>query len=89
MIVMLPRLFHIGECGIHFKKTKCDIDEVKRKVDGRVKELHPYLNPSELIINKFQVNPNARTQKGYGGWADRRDQLLCLNIRNTTFFEHL
>ena len=89
MIVMLPRVFHIGECGIHFKKTKCDIDEVKIKINKRVKTLHPYLHPSQLIINKFQVNPTAKIQRGYGGWADKRDQLLCLNISNTTFLEHL
>ncbi|KAF5294035.1 hypothetical protein FQR65_LT10940 [Abscondita terminalis] len=79
MILMFPRVFHIGNCGVHVTSNNCDPTEALSKVGGKLKEANGKLYPKKLKernrarFGGMFSNPN-------GGWEDVRDQKLCKNI---------
>ena len=80
MFIKGSRWCHIGECGVHFKKSKCDAEEAVKRAKNNLERLNPYLFPTKLNIGSFQPNHDARILPGFGGWGDKRDHLLCMNI---------
>ena len=76
-----PRVFHIGQCGTHaFKNVECSVEGI---ISNLKESFHSSLDnsyPSNLnIVN--EIIPNFILRKN-GGWSDKRDHLLCLNITN-------
>uniref|UniRef100_A0A182FAE1 Alpha-1,6-mannosyl-glycoprotein 2-beta-N-acetylglucosaminyltransferase n=1 Tax=Anopheles albimanus TaxID=7167 RepID=A0A182FAE1_ANOAL len=82
MVVKGPRVFHIGECGVHHKKSNCLSNEVISKVQQvlKVARSSQQLFPRSLSLTQTSVIKKTNLRKGNGGWGDQRDHMLCLNI---------
>ncbi|XP_049529485.1 alpha-1,6-mannosyl-glycoprotein 2-beta-N-acetylglucosaminyltransferase isoform X2 [Anopheles darlingi] len=82
MVVKGPRVFHIGECGVHHKKSNCESNEVISKVQQvlKVARSSQQLFPRSISLTQTSVIKKTNLRKGNGGWGDQRDHLLCLNI---------
>ncbi|XP_046386479.1 alpha-1,6-mannosyl-glycoprotein 2-beta-N-acetylglucosaminyltransferase isoform X1 [Ischnura elegans] len=93
MVMKGPRVFHIGECGVHHKKNNCEPTAVIQKVQQVVKQASKHFFPSHLtLIFTGGANGGAggggsgkngkqqKPRKGNGGWGDRRDHQLCINM---------
>nr|BBD84862.1 UDP-N-acetylglucosamine:alpha-6-D-mannoside beta-1,2-N-acetylglucosaminyltransferase II [Bombyx mori] len=77
-----PRVFHIGECGIHHKKSNCNASSVISKVQKLLQNAKPYLFPGSVTatVTAGGAKHNKKLTKGNGGWGDIRDQELCTNM---------
>jgi len=80
MLVKGPRVFHIGECGVHHKKADCDSNVVIQKVKTILKTAKNYLFPPRLSVMRTVLKKKLKLKKGNGGWGDRRDHALCMNM---------
>lgn len=82
MVVRGPRVFHIGECGVHHKKKNCESNQVITKVQQviNVATKSNQLYPKSLMLTAASVIKKQKIRKGNGGWGDKRDHLLCLNM---------
>jgi alpha-1,6-mannosyl-glycoprotein beta-1,2-N-acetylglucosaminyltransferase len=80
MLIKGPRVFHIGECGVHHKKAQCETEKVVKKVQAILEKANPFLYPKNLVVITAQAKKNVKLPKGNGGWGDKRDQLMCLNM---------
>ncbi|XP_051172324.1 alpha-1,6-mannosyl-glycoprotein 2-beta-N-acetylglucosaminyltransferase isoform X2 [Leptopilina boulardi] len=84
MMMRAPRVFHIGECGVHHKKTNCESTAVIAKVRNVLKSARNHLYPTKLTLTVAGVAKKTKLKKGNGGWGDIRDHELCLNITLNT-----
>ncbi|XP_045783300.1 alpha-1,6-mannosyl-glycoprotein 2-beta-N-acetylglucosaminyltransferase isoform X3 [Maniola jurtina] len=77
-----PRVFHIGECGFHHKKSNCNASTVISKVQKLLQEAKSNFYPSRVTatISAGGAKHNKKLTKGNGGWGDIRDQELCTNM---------
>lgn len=92
MIIKGPRVFHIGECGVHHKKSQCETDKVVKKFEQILEKANPFLFPKSLVVTSVQPKKTVKLPKGNGGWGDKRDQLMCLNMstfNSTLLHDHL
>lgn len=82
MVVKGPRVFHIGECGVHHKKSNCESNQVISKVQQvlRVARRSRQLYPKSISLMVASVIKKTKLRKGNGGWGDQRDHQLCFNI---------
>ncbi|XP_011352250.1 alpha-1,6-mannosyl-glycoprotein 2-beta-N-acetylglucosaminyltransferase isoform X2 [Ooceraea biroi] len=80
MTMRAPRVFHIGECGVHHKKNNCESTAVIAKVQNVLKAAHNHLFPSQLTLTVAGVAKKTKLRKGNGGWGDVRDHQLCWNM---------
>uniref|UniRef100_A0A5S6Q056 Alpha-1,6-mannosyl-glycoprotein 2-beta-N-acetylglucosaminyltransferase n=1 Tax=Trichuris muris TaxID=70415 RepID=A0A5S6Q056_TRIMR len=75
-----PRVFHIGDCGVHHKGKICTADSSADAVVVKLKSLQ-----SQLFPKTFKQSPTGvvrrlpKQPKENGGWGDPRDHDLCLN----------
>ncbi|XP_033211862.1 alpha-1,6-mannosyl-glycoprotein 2-beta-N-acetylglucosaminyltransferase isoform X1 [Belonocnema kinseyi] len=84
MMMRAPRVFHIGECGVHHKKNNCESTAVIAKVRNVLKSARNHLYPTQLTLTVAGMVPKKKLRKGNGGWGDLRDQDLCWNITLNT-----
>ncbi|XP_032596069.1 alpha-1,6-mannosyl-glycoprotein 2-beta-N-acetylglucosaminyltransferase isoform X2 [Drosophila grimshawi] len=82
MIVKGPRVFHIGECGVHHKNKNCESNQVISKVQHvlRIARTSNQLFPRSLMMTVPSLIKKSKLRKGNGGWGDLRDHELCLNM---------
>ncbi|XP_037972038.2 alpha-1,6-mannosyl-glycoprotein 2-beta-N-acetylglucosaminyltransferase isoform X2 [Plutella xylostella] len=82
MLCKGPRVFHIGECGIHHKKSNCNASTVIGKVQKLLQTASSHLYPSRVTatVTFGGAKHNKKLLKGNGGWGDIRDQELCANM---------
>ncbi|XP_024935688.1 alpha-1,6-mannosyl-glycoprotein 2-beta-N-acetylglucosaminyltransferase isoform X2 [Cephus cinctus] len=80
MVMRAPRVFHIGECGVHHKKNNCESNAVIAKVQSVLKAARKHLFPMQLTLTIAAVAKKTKLRKGNGGWGDIRDHELCWNI---------
>ncbi|XP_030748348.1 alpha-1,6-mannosyl-glycoprotein 2-beta-N-acetylglucosaminyltransferase isoform X1 [Sitophilus oryzae] len=80
MVARGPRVFHIGECGVHHKKNNCGSTAVISKVQQVLKSAKRHLYPDYLILNLATVLKKTKLRKGNGGWGDYRDHKLCMSM---------
>lgn len=82
MIVKGPRVFHIGECGVHHKKKNCESNQVISKVQQvlRIARKSGQIFPKSLTLTVASLIKKTKLRKGNGGWGDRRDRELCMNM---------
>ncbi|XP_052127085.1 alpha-1,6-mannosyl-glycoprotein 2-beta-N-acetylglucosaminyltransferase isoform X1 [Frankliniella occidentalis] len=80
MVMKGPRVFHIGECGVHHKKTNCESTAVISKVQKVILAASRHLYPSHLTLTVTNTLKKTKLRKGNGGWGDIRDHKLCLNM---------
>lgn len=77
MVSVAPRVFHIGECGVHHKGKDCSSTQAVQKVLNVLKQSEQFLFPSKLILRQGHPRP-MKPPKGNGGWGDKRDHDLCM-----------
>ncbi|XP_050544997.1 alpha-1,6-mannosyl-glycoprotein 2-beta-N-acetylglucosaminyltransferase isoform X2 [Daktulosphaira vitifoliae] len=77
-VLKAPRVFHIGECGVHHKKSCFDMALIA-KVQKLLNSVTKYLYPDKLEVAYAPVKKKV-LRKGNGGWGDIRDHELCLRI---------
>ncbi|XP_078039755.1 alpha-1,6-mannosyl-glycoprotein 2-beta-N-acetylglucosaminyltransferase isoform X1 [Augochlora pura] len=80
MMMRAPRVFHIGECGVHHKKTNCESTAAIAKVQNVLKTAQHHLFPTQLTLTVAGTAKKTKLRKGNGGWGDVRDHRLCWNI---------
>ncbi|XP_034487100.1 alpha-1,6-mannosyl-glycoprotein 2-beta-N-acetylglucosaminyltransferase isoform X2 [Drosophila innubila] len=82
MIVKGPRVFHIGECGVHHKNKNCESNQVISKVQHvlRIARNSHQLFPRSLMMTVPSLLKKSKLRKGNGGWGDLRDHELCMNM---------
>ncbi|XP_073817913.1 alpha-1,6-mannosyl-glycoprotein 2-beta-N-acetylglucosaminyltransferase isoform X2 [Musca autumnalis] len=82
MIVKGPRVFHIGECGVHHKKKNCESNQVISKVQQvlRIARKSGQIFPKSLTLTVASLIKKTKLRKGNGGWGDHRDHDLCMNM---------
>ena len=80
MYMKAPRAFHIGECGVHTKGKKCDMEAAVKNTKTFLSAIKPNLYPETLVFETYLPNRAAKVTKPFGGWGDLRDRQLCLNI---------
>uniref|UniRef100_A0A182W371 Alpha-1,6-mannosyl-glycoprotein 2-beta-N-acetylglucosaminyltransferase n=1 Tax=Anopheles minimus TaxID=112268 RepID=A0A182W371_9DIPT len=82
MVVKGPRVFHIGECGVHHKKSNCESNQVISKVQRVLKVARgsQQLFPRSISLTQTSVIKKTKLRKGNGGWGDQRDHQLCFNM---------
>ncbi|XP_063987019.1 alpha-1,6-mannosyl-glycoprotein 2-beta-N-acetylglucosaminyltransferase isoform X5 [Diachasmimorpha longicaudata] len=80
MMMRAPRVFHIGECGVHHKTNNCESTAVIAKVQNILKSARVHLFPSQLTLTIASITKKTKLRKGNGGWGDTRDHELCWNI---------
>ncbi|XP_076678278.1 alpha-1,6-mannosyl-glycoprotein 2-beta-N-acetylglucosaminyltransferase isoform X4 [Andrena cerasifolii] len=80
MMMRAPRVFHIGECGVHHKKTNCESTAAIAKVQNVLRAARDHLFPTQLMLTVAGTAKKTKLRKGNGGWGDVRDHRLCWNI---------
>lgn len=88
LVMLCPRIVHLGNCGIHHTNLGCDpINSAKQLQDKIIKEyvnLFPQsielLHSEKVVKQAFMPNPY-----GFGGWGDERDRKLCLRYITESF----
>lgn len=80
LVMRGPRVFHIGECGVHHKKANCESTAVISKVQKVLANAKSHLYPRHLTLTFTTVTKKNKLRKGNGGWGDIRDHQLCMNI---------
>jgi len=75
-----PRVFHIGDCGVHHKKANCDSNTGLEKVKSIIKSAKNYLFPPSLQYTVTGLRKKLKEKKPNGGWGDHRDHQLCINF---------
>ncbi|RWS12652.1 alpha-1:6-mannosyl-glycoprotein 2-beta-N-acetylglucosaminyltransferase-like protein [Dinothrombium tinctorium] len=75
--VVSPRIFHVGECGVHHRGKDCMENKLVHQVKHIIERSSKYFYPSRLSIQK-PMKRIYKMSKANGGWADKRDHSLCL-----------
>jgi len=75
-----PRVFHIGECGVHHKKSNCDSNAGLDKVKSIIESSKQHFFPESLQFVRTTLRKKIKEKKPNGGWGDKRDHALCLNF---------
>lgn len=82
--LFLSRWLHFlfSDSGVHHKKNNCESNQVISKVQQviNVATKAGQLYPRNLMLTVASVVKKQKIRKGNGGWGDRRDHLLCLNM---------
>lgn len=75
------RVFHIGFCGVHQTSSKCEIDDKILQMEKSLKKakLKNLLYPKNLKADEISTY-SFDTLINNGGWADKRDQQLCMKM---------
>lgn len=84
MVMRGPRVFHIGECGVHHKKENCESISVISKVQKVLVNAGRHLYPTHLTLTFTSGTKKHKLRKGNGGWGDVRDHQLCINMTQVT-----
>ncbi|XP_072177694.1 alpha-1,6-mannosyl-glycoprotein 2-beta-N-acetylglucosaminyltransferase-like [Diadema setosum] len=77
MVFKSPRIFHIGECGIHHK-GKCSADDLIHRINRAIAADSNSFFPKELVLTPSTRPLKAQLPKPNGGWGDVRDHALCM-----------
>ncbi|XP_065218790.1 alpha-1,6-mannosyl-glycoprotein 2-beta-N-acetylglucosaminyltransferase-like isoform X2 [Planococcus citri] len=82
MVLRAPRVFHIGECGIHqiHQENDCKITDVLERIQKLLMTSIEYLYPQDLNLAHIPNERYLGTLNGNGGWGDVRDHNLCLEM---------
>ena len=74
----IPRIFHLGKCGVHQSGKDCDPKyQAKLTRNLFITTEHPTKNALELIKPIALKTARMPNPKGFGGWGDKRDIQLC------------
>ncbi|ERL88807.1 alpha-1,6-mannosyl-glycoprotein 2-beta-N-acetylglucosaminyltransferase isoform X2 [Dendroctonus ponderosae] len=76
MVSSAPRAFHIGACGTHSKDIDCNVTNTVALLRSVAESLEMF--PSSLRFGRHRLEKVNLIE--YGGWGDKRDQDLCVNM---------
>jgi len=79
MVMKSPRIYHIGECGVHHKGKNCDPQEKVSQIEELLHRNKDFLFPDRLTLNSAG-RPTNRAPKPNGGWGDLRDHQMCIRF---------
>lgn len=81
-IIRGPRVFHLGECGVHHVKKDCNPDDKLKDVLEllRVAKNKNFIFPSKLNKGRESFFQSTDSLNPNGGWGDLRDRKLCHQI---------
>jgi len=88
MVVKGPRIFHIGECGVHHKKKDCTSSAAMNKVKFIIDSAKKFFFPDSLRVSVRVPRRKLKLKKSNGGWGDNRDHQLCLNFSAAVQTKH-
>lgn len=71
----LPRIFHVGECGMHHKGD-CNAQKNVNAYKELIERNADAFFPKELVISNVE-DGGAHAGMENGGWGDKRDHALC------------
>ncbi|VDO92324.1 unnamed protein product [Soboliphyme baturini] len=78
LVVLGPRVFHIGDCGTHHKH--CTADTSVRRVVSQLNDVRQQLFPQKIVLSsRAGLRRSPKPPKENGGWGDVRDHKLCMN----------
>jgi len=83
LVLKAPRVFHIGECGVHHRKASCSQDSTTLHKAEKSLESARQINklfPISLKTKNLISSKTIRVRKGNGGWGDPRDKDLCASF---------
>lgn len=83
MVSKSPRIFHIGECGVHHKGKNCNPKDKVKNIEVLLSANQQYLFPTALQVAGYPRTPT-RVPKPNGGWGDTRDHNLCHSFVNSS-----
>lgn len=71
-----------GECGVHHKKHNCESKQIITKVQQvlNVARKAGHFYPKNLMLTVSGLVKKQKLKKPNGGFGDKRDHLLCLNM---------
>lgn len=74
--------------GVHHRKRNCESNQVISKVQQvlKIATRSGQLFPKSLTLTVASILKKTKSRKGNGGWGDRRDHSLCLNMTFSTGF---
>lgn len=72
-----PRVFHIGDCGIHHSGKQCTADSSSTNVQNILNRASNQLFPTKLDVAE-RTAKTLKAPKENGGWGDVRDHALCM-----------
>lgn len=77
-----PRVYHLGECGVHHQTKDCKADDkvVSVKKSLQDAESRKLLFPNQLQRGHYNPSQLTHTIVPNGGWGDERDRCLCLRM---------
>ncbi|XP_073433852.1 alpha-1,6-mannosyl-glycoprotein 2-beta-N-acetylglucosaminyltransferase [Dendrobates tinctorius] len=76
----VPRIYHIGSCGMHHKKS-CKPTTESAKLEALFLGNQQYLFPENLAISRRYSMAALSPHVKNGGWGDIRDHELCKSYR--------
>ncbi|XP_043232122.1 alpha-1,6-mannosyl-glycoprotein 2-beta-N-acetylglucosaminyltransferase-like [Amphibalanus amphitrite] len=80
MLIKAPRVFHIGECGVHHRGKNCDKFSLLKRVSATLLSASRYLFPPRITAY-LAITRRLKLIKGNGGWGDPRDHYMCTTLR--------
>ncbi|KAG5675235.1 hypothetical protein PVAND_005156 [Polypedilum vanderplanki] len=77
-----PRIFHTGECGVHHIHKNCNVNKKIDEINLNLSEAkkHRLLYPEDLEISSVDLKHPVLILTNNGGWADKRDHCLCMQM---------
>lgn len=77
-----PRVYHVGQCGVHHNTGNCNDDDNIREVKEKLMlaEQESLLFPTSLVPGLAFVHRALPYEMPNGGWGDQRDRNLCLKM---------
>jgi len=82
IVSLAPRVFHLGQCGVHFKSNNCHNTSTLAALRVTLEAATNHLFPEKLSVTSSDSEPTKELIVN-GGWGDVRDQQLCLKIATT------
>lgn len=77
LVYEVPRMFHVGDCGLHHTKS-CNSKDTLNKVKAIIERNKDFMFTDKLNIVAQSSLPGG--QNPNGGWGDVRDHELCLRF---------
>ena len=83
----IPRIFHLGKCGVHQKGQNCDPKSLAEVAKSSFKKREHLIRDKLNLIGPLKPLQQARmpNPNGFGGWGDKRDHKLCLDYKQDGF----
>lgn len=79
LVLKAPRVFHLGECGLHHKKTDCNIEATVQKYQSIIDRNTENFYPSTVNVQPGNTGETSKFGPN-GGWGDTRDHALCFQL---------